>query len=84
MRKFDEISFQSDIDHIPFHIIEVFDDIEDKYWAHNVLINDVIDSHAPLKTRSISKQIPYMNSNLRKCMNQRYMWRSRHFKNPKK
>ena len=83
MRKFNESSFQSDVNNIPFHVCDIFDDIDDKYWAHNLLVNDVLDSHAPLKTRSVSKQVPYMNSLLRKCMNQRNMWRSKHFRDRK-
>ena len=83
MRKFNEISFKQDLDQVPFHISEIFDDIDDKYWAHNLLLNSVIDRHAPLKTRTVSKQVPYMNSALRKSINHRNMWRSKHFRNRK-
>ena len=83
MRNFNEDSFKQDLNYIPFHVSEIFDDIDDKYWAHNLLLNNVIDCHAPLKRRTVSKQVPYMNSALRKSINQRNMWRSKHFKNRK-
>ena len=40
--------------------------------------------HAPLKMKCINKpQVPYMNSELRKTMNNRSMWRGKHFRNKK-
>ena len=42
----------------------------------------VLNEHAPLKTKWIKKeQVPYMNSELRKAIHQRNMWRNKHFKN---
>ena len=82
MKDFDEKSFQHDINSIPFHVCDIFDDIDDIYWAQNSLFMPVVEKHAPLKTRVIHKpQAPYMNSELRKAMNQRNMWRNKHFKN---
>ena len=83
MRKFDQSEFEKDLNNIPFHICDIFDDVDDKYWAHNNLLHSIIDSHAPLKTRCVLNQVPYMNSALRKAINQRNMWRSKHFKDRK-
>ena len=82
MRKFSEVEFKNDVDCIPFHVCDIFDDIDDVYWAQNSLFMSVIEHHAPIKTKYVSKnQVPYMNSKLRKAMNQRNMWRSKFFNN---
>ena len=84
MKNFDEESFQSDINRIPFHICDIFEDIDDTYWAQNQLFLSVLNQHAPLKTKCVTKnQVPYMNSELRKTINQRNMWRGKHFRNKK-
>ena len=81
MKKFSESEFQSDIAKCPFHVSEIFDDINDAYFFQEKLFKDVIDSHAPVKTKTITKhQVPYMNSELRKSINQRNMWRGKHFR----
>ena len=42
----------------------------------------VLKEHAPLKTKWFrNEQVPYMNSELRKTMYQRNMWRNKHFRN---
>ena len=82
MKTFNEDLFVNDIGMAPFHVCEVFDDVDDKLWAHNTLFKFVLETHAPLKKRTVTnKNIPHMNSTLRKAMNQRNMWRSKHFKN---
>ena len=46
------------------------------------LFTDVLDEHAPMKQRYITKyQAPYMNSLLRKEMYRRNMLKNRYFKN---
>ena len=41
----------------------------------------VLDRHAPIKTKTVNAQVPYMNSALRKAINQRNMWCGKYFKN---
>ena len=42
----------------------------------------VVNGHAPLKTKFVSRnQVPYMNNELRKAINQRNMWRGKCFRN---
>ena len=80
MKHFSDQSFLEHIECVSFHVSEIFDDIDDVHWAHNHLLMSVIEHHAPLKTIFVKgKQLPYMNSDLRKAINQRNMWRSRHF-----
>ena len=50
-KNFDEKHFNDDISQVPFHAAYVFDDVDDIYWAHEWLLNDVINLHAPVKER---------------------------------
>ena len=81
MKHFSESAFQNDVDSIPFHVCDIFEDIDDVYWMHDKLFMSVLDKHAPVKTKTVNTQVPYMNSTLRKAINQRNMWRSKHFRN---
>ena len=64
----------------PFEAL--FDDIDDKHWFKQKLFMSTLEKHAPSKIRTIHKnQVPYMNSRLRKSINQRNMWRGKHFRN---
>ena len=82
MKRFSDESFLEHIESVPFHVSEIFDDIDDIHWAQNNLLMSVINHHAPLKTKYVKgKILPYMNSELRKAINQRNMWRNRHFEN---
>ncbi len=51
-----------------------FDEVDDQLWFHNTLLDEVIDTHAPIKKRMIQpRQLPYMNSELRKAINVKAM-----------
>ena len=81
-KKFDPEQFKYDVSTIPFYICDVFDDANDQYWMFSKLFTDVLDEHAPMKQRYITKyQVPYMNSLLRKEMYRRNMLKNRYFKN---
>ena len=82
MKNFSSDAFNNALNITPFYVCDVFDDIDDRVWAYNCLYTSVLDEHAPVKTKTVSnKQVPHMNSKLRKAMHQRNMWRNRHFKN---
>ena len=84
MKHFCDKSFQNDLDKVPLHIFNIFEDVADIYWAQNMLFTSVLNEHAPLKVKSINKhQVPYMNSELHKAMHNRNMWRGKHFRNKK-
>ena len=56
----------------------IFDDIDDIAWFSSSLIRNVIDAHAPVKSKIITKQsAPYMNSKLRKAQYARNMVRNK-------
>lgn len=53
----------------PFHVFDIFDDVEDKYWFLDVLFSEIIEDHAPLKTKRITRNsLPYMTSELKKAI----------------
>ena len=74
MKNFQEEVFRADVDNIPCHVANIFDDSDDIYWAHTQLFQSVLNEHAPVQTKWIKKdQVPYMNSELRKAIHQRNM-----------
>jgi len=71
-KSFSESSFKKDVSHIPSQVCDVFDDIDDQYWAFNVMFKEVLDEHAPIKERTVkTDKIPYMHSSLRQEMYKR-------------
>ena len=81
MKHFQHNEFSKDVGFIPFHVCEIFDEVDDILWAQQQLFSSVINALAPLKRRRIRRrQVPYMNGPLRKIIHQRNMWRNRHFK----
>ena len=77
-KHFCENDYLDDIASVPFHSADVFDDIDDIAWFHSSLIRNVIDSHAPVKSKvMIKRSVPYMNSKLRKAQFARNMARNK-------
>ena len=71
-KNFNREQFLCDLASAPFHAAQVFDTVDDAYWVSESLLLDVVNKHAPLKKRVIKqRQIPYMNSTLRKQNNVR-------------
>lgn len=69
---FVEEHYISDLERIPFHVSEICEDIDDSYWFCEQLLKEIIDDHAPIKTKIVkNNQVPYMNNILRKAINVR-------------
>ena len=67
-KTFNEIDFINDIESAPFHVMDIFDDVDDMAWFTSTLISDVIDDHAPIRTKTIKPEcVPYMDSCLTKA-----------------
>ena len=65
----------------PFHVSEVFDDIDDTYWFNENLISGVINDHAPFKRKRLpARPVPFMNSELRKEIHKKSMFSNKYFK----
>ena len=67
-KKFDEEYFKRDIATAPYHVGEIFDDLDDKFWYSKSLIDDIINEHAPL-----------INASLRKACHKKSMARNKYF-----
>ncbi len=77
-KHFEEEKFIYDIECIPFHVIEVFNDNDDRYWAHNNILLNVVNTHAPIKKWIITQpNAPQMNSQLRKAMYSKRMFQNK-------
>ena len=68
-KHFDEKDFSEAVGVIPFDVAYVLDDVDDIYWAHEILLTDVLNEHAQIKEKTVkTKQTPFMNSKLRKAV----------------
>ena len=75
---FTESDFYGKKEHAPFHVMNIFDDVDDTAWFTSSLIKYVVDNHAPVKNKTVKFQsVPYMNSALRKAQYKRNMARNR-------
>ena len=73
--------YQDDLSKIPFHVSDIFDSVDDAYWLCNELLINVINEHAPVRTRRVKcNQVPYMNGALRKSINVRNMFKRKYYK----
>ena len=60
---------------VPFHMIDFFDDFEDRVHAFDSLFLDVLNDHAPIKQVKIkSKPNPYVTSGIKQLMRTRDEW----------
>ena len=74
LKKFDSKAFNDDVSQVPFHVAFIFDDVDDIYWAHERLLNDIISDHAPVKERKSKTQKPaYMYGELRRAIFKKHM-----------
>ena len=56
----------------PFHIIDLFDDVDDKLYAFERLYREILNEPAPLKQTHIrGKQVPYMTEEWGKTIRHR-------------
>ena len=76
-KNFNDEYFLNDISMSPFHVADIFDDV-DVAWFTSALITNVIDNHAPVRSKTLKKQsVPYMNGALRKAIYARNMARNK-------
>ena len=56
-KNFCENEYLNDIVSAPFHVADIFDDVDDTAWFYSLLIRNIINSHAPVKSKIIKKTI---------------------------
>jgi hypothetical protein len=80
-KDFNETDFQRDTERLPVSVCDIFDSVDDQYWAFSSMYSDLLDIHVPVKTRMVrSKKIPYMHSELMKAIYKRNQLRNSYFK----
>ena len=58
---FDSELFKCHLDMAPWHIIQLFDEVDDQVHAWNLIMNDVLNDLAPVKNMRVrDKDVPYM------------------------
>ena len=80
-KNFEKGAFISDVENIPGEVCNIFDNVNDQFWAFNMMYNEILNEHAPLKSRiAKTAKIPYMHSNLMKAMYRRNKYRNDYLK----
>lgn len=68
-KNFNAAEFNEELSQVPFHVAHIFDDVDDIYWAYEMLLRQVVDEQAPLKEKIPKPNPPpYMNSGYRKII----------------
>ena len=69
----DKKQLYTDFEHAPWHLINLFDDIDDCHSIWNYLYKDIMDHHIPSRKAKIrSNSLPWIDSSIRKEMNKRF------------
>ena len=72
IKNFDASKFLADLDHIPWQLMDTFNDIDDKVMVFETLFLGVTNQHAPLKTiRVKSHPAPWISKPIRREMDKR-------------
>ena len=78
LKNSNEHNFNADANRIPFNASYAFDDPDNVYWAHEYLLNEVIDEDVPIKERRCEpNKPPFMNSELQKAIYTKRMFRNK-------
>jgi hypothetical protein len=71
-KNFSKATFEKDLPAVPWCVIDVFDNPDDKVDMFNSLFLDVLDMHAPLKTVRVKKNpAPWISKSIRDEMDRR-------------
>ena len=69
----DTAKIKTELETVPWHIISIFDDVDDSLWCWEYLYHSVISEH--VKTRKVKvrkNNQPWMTGEVRKAINNRY------------
>ena len=71
-KNFDSSYFEEDLSYVPWQIIDLFDDPDDKVEVFTHLFVDILDKHAPFKTVRVKKNpTPWISKKIKKEMDRR-------------
>ena len=75
-KNYNKEAFLDDISKVPWLVVDCFDDVDDKLNIFNLLFNQVLDHHAPIKLVKLrSRPNPFVTENIRELMKTRDHWR---------
>ena len=75
-KKYHPDAFQLDMSCAPWSVVEVFDDVDDKLHAIDLLFNEILDHHAPITSIKVrGKPNPCITEEIRELMKSRNVWR---------
>ena len=67
------LDLKSDLESVPWNLIDIFDDPDDSAWCWEELLKQTISQHVhPRKVKVRSHNQPWMNGEIRKQLNNRY------------
>ena len=73
MSKCDWASFNKSLEEVPWHVCDIFDDVDGSVWAWTQLYKNVRKDYIKERYAKVrSKTLPWMNGEIRKEMNKRY------------
>ena len=71
-KHYDAAKFANDISKVPWDVIGLFDELEDKVDCFNQLFTDQLDQHAPIKTLRVKNTAtPFITAEIKALMKQR-------------
>ena len=73
MKNFNEQKFREDLREVPWHVLDIFDNPNDALSAWSTLFMDIVESHAPLRSRRVKhpKQPDWMTPDIIQAINER-------------
>ena len=81
-RNFDSEEFKKQLEVAPWHVGEIFDDIDDQVNFHNGLLNNILDEFAPCKRMKVrDKDVPYMTTQWKQAIRAKRKATSKFLKN---
>ncbi len=62
-----EKEYITDLEIAPFHVGEIFNDVDGQYFFFSIMYSNITNQHVPLKTRNVKPNPPpFMNSTYKK------------------
>ncbi len=66
---FNPENYLSDLQYAPFHVAEIFEDVDDQYWFCGSLITNITNEHTSLKTKSVRpNKPPFLNKKYQRAI----------------
>ena len=76
LKNYNPDAFQLDMSYAPWSVVEVFDDFEDKLHVFDLLFNQILHHHAPIRSVKVrGKPNPCITEEIRQLMKSRNVWR---------